>query len=73
MTEIQQLGLEEVRALADLLTERFGEAGRDAILVGLKRDIARRSLDGKAALIYVRATRILYESAEPLRYTGGRQ
>jgi len=63
-----QTGFSELERLAALLTQRFGRVGKSAILVGLKRDIVKRGLNGRAAAIYVRATRILYESAEPLRY-----
>lgn len=66
MNQTQTAGLSELERLATLLTQRFGEAGKSAILAGLKRDIVRQGLDGKAAVIYVQATRILYESAEPL-------
>ncbi len=65
--EITKAGVLEVFRLAKLLRERFGETGRDALLVGLRRDIVQQDLSGPAAIIYVRATRILYESAKPLR------
>ena len=68
MDQTQIAGLSELERLAALLTERFGEAGKSAILVGLRRDIVKRGLSGEAAVMFVRGTRILYESAEPLRY-----